>query len=396
MTAPLPLEEAQARLLALAAPLARETLPVEQTGGRYLAEDLRAARTQPAADLSAMDGFALVGAGPWSLIGESRAGHPFAGVLSPGEAVRISTGALMPLGADTVLIQEYAQCIGASVHLTGEAPVSGRHIRRSGFDFGTGDTVLTAGTRLGPAAIALALAAGHAAVAIHRAPRVMIIDSGDELAAEPRACAPHQVPASNGAMLAAMLAPLPCSTRRMGPVADDLGVVVRALESAGDADVIVTTGGASVGDHDLIRPALEAVGATIDFWRIAVRPGKPLLVARRDGQIMLGLPGNPVSSFVTAFLFLLPLVRALAGARAPLPRPIALPLLDALPPGGDRREFLRATWHRDGVRPQSERDSSALASLASADALIERPAHCDGTKAGTPVPVYLIENGGNA
>ncbi len=396
MTPPLALEDAQARLLALAAPLPAETMAVESAAGCYLAADLCAARTQPAADLSAMDGYALSGTGPWSLVGESRAGHPFGGVVEPGTAVRISTGALMPRGADTVLIQEDARRAGDTLHLAGDAPVAGRHIRRAGFDFRMGDTVLPAGTRLGPAAVALALAAGHAEIPVHRAPRIVIIDSGDELAADPRACPPHQVPASNGAMLAAMLAPLACTVQRIGPVPDDLEALAQSLEAARNADVIVTSGGASVGDHDLIRPALEAAGAQIDFWRVAMRPGKPLLVARHGSRIVLGLPGNPVSSFVTAYLFLLPLVRALAGACSPLPRPVMLPLAHAATAGGERREFLRGIWDGTGVYPLDERDSSALGALARANALIDRRAHASGTKAGTLVPVYLLETGGIA
>lgn len=396
MTGPLPLEEAQRRLLALARPLQAETLGVDQALGRFLAADLRAARTQPSADLSAMDGYALAGTGPWSLVGESRAGHPFAGCVEPGSAVRISTGAAIPQGATTVLVQEDARSDGSVVQLAGEMPLPGHHIRRAGFDFGKGDCVLAAGDRLTPAALALVLASGHAEVPVHRAPQVAIIDSGDELAADPAACAPGQVPASNGTMLAAMLAGIPCSTRRIGPVADDLRTLACAFDEARDADVIVSSGGASVGDHDLVRPALEALGAEMEFWRVAIRPGKPLLVARRGDRIVLGLPGNPASSFVTAFLFLLPLVRALAGSRAPLPPQVMLPLAGDAPQGGPRREFLRAVWTGAGVKPLDERDSSALRSLAIANALIDRPPHSEGTKAGTPVPVYLLENGGIA
>jgi molybdopterin molybdotransferase len=392
MTPPLPLEEAQARLLALAAPLTAEQVPVVAAGGRYLAEPLLARRTQPAADLSAMDGYALTGSGPWRMIGESRAGHPFPGALRDSEAIRISTGALMPSGADTVLIQENAQRNGASL-VAIEAPLAGRHIRRAGFDFRAGDTVLDAGARLDPAAIALALSAGHAEVAAHRLPTIAVIDSGDELVADPRDCAPHQIPASNGAMLAAMVGGLASEVQRLGPVVDDLAALVTALDHASNADVIVTTGGASVGDHDLIRPALETAGATLGFWRVAIRPGKPLLVATRRKQIILGLPGNPVSGFVTAWLFLLPMLRALAGSRQPLPVAVPLPCATDLPPGGERREFLRARWDGAALHPVAERDSSALAALAGANALIDRPPHADGTKAGTPVPAYLLGNG---
>lgn len=396
MNAPLPLEEAQARLLAMAGPLPTETLALDAALGRYTAAPLIARRTQPAADLSAMDGYALLGDGPWSVVGESAAGHPFAGAIGAGQAVRISTGALMPDGADTVLLQEDARREGTVVHLAGDPPLPGRHIRRTGFDFRAGEEVLPAGTRLDAAATALALSAGHGEARVHGAPSLAIIDSGDELAADPAACNRHQIPASNGAMLAAMVASLPCTATRLGPVPDDLAALASALEAARGADIVVTSGGASVGYHDLIRPALEAAGANIDFWRVAIRPGKPLIVARRERQIVLGLPGNPVSGFVTAFLFVLPLVRALAGSRAPLPLPVPLPLANDLPPGGERREFLRARWDGAGVHPLGERDSSALRTLASANALIDRAAYANETKAGTPVPVYLFQNGGIA
>jgi len=396
MTVALPLEEAQARLLALAAPLAEETLPVQAALGRYTSVAVLARRTQPAADLSAMDGYALLGPGPWTVIGESRAGHPFSGTVRQGKAIRISTGALMPPGADTVLLQEAARHEGAALHLVGDPPEPGRHIRRAGFDFHAGDQVLPAGTRLGPAAIALLLSAGLGSVAVHRAPRVVIIDSGDELAADLDQCAAHQIPASNGTMLAAMTATMPRTMTRIGPVRDDLGALMAALDAARDADLIVTSGGASVGDHDLIRPALEAIGARIEFWRVAIKPGKPLLVATRGGQIVLGLPGNPVSTFVTAFLFMLPLLRALAGGADLTPSALPLPTVRDLPPGGERREFLRAHWDGAALHPVDQRDSSALRALAAANALIDRPAHAPRTKAGTSVPAYLLENGGIA
>ena len=283
MTPPLPLAEAQQRLLSAVEPLPAETVAVERAVGRYLAEPLVAARTQPAADLSAMDGYAVRAddlAGPWKVVGESAAGHPFSGSLQPGEAIRISTGALMPPGDGAVLLQENALREAATLALNGEGDPTPRHIRRAGFDFREGDALLEAGARIGPAQLALALAAGRGEVAVHRLPSLAILDSGDELAADPTACAPHQIPASNGAMLAAMAAPHAASVLRLGPVPDRMDAMLAALDKAADADVIVTSGGASVGDHDLVRPALEQWGAQIDFWRVALRPGKPLLVAR--------------------------------------------------------------------------------------------------------------------
>jgi molybdopterin molybdotransferase len=231
---------------------------------------------------------------------------------------------------------------------------------------------------------------------VYALPRLAVLDNGDELAADPANCAPGQIPASNGAMLAAMASPYVASVLRLGPVPDRLEAMTAALEHAGDADVIVTSGGASVGDHDLVRPAIEAWGGTLDFWRVAIKPGKPLLVARKGKQVVLGLPGNPVSSFVTAQLFLLPLLRKLGGASNPLPHVIDARLDGALPSGGARLEFLRAQWRDGRLRPISEQDSSALRALAAADALVERPVDAPAAEDGDPVRAYLLDNGGIA
>lgn len=387
------LEEAQTRLLALVPQLPLETVPVDAALGRFLAEDLRAARTQPPADLSAMDGYALSpGAGPWRMVGESRAGAPYAAALASGEASRISTGAIMPEGADRVLLQEDAVREGESVIAT-DLPPPGRHIRKRGFDFAAGDLLLSRGTRITPARLALALAAGHGTVTVPRCPRVAVMDSGDELSPDPAACLPHQIPASNAAMIAAMLAPLGCDVTRIGPVPDERAALAAALAQAEGADVLVTSGGASVGDHDLIKPALADWGAETAFWRVAIKPGKPLLVATRGAQVILGLPGNPVSSFVTAFLFALPLVRAAMGDPDPLPRAITMIAGEDLPPTERRREFLRGVVEGDRVRLAGSQDSSALSALAAADALIDRPAGSAAVRAGDAVRVFLLQNG---
>ena len=398
MKPPIELAEAQARLLAMARPLAAEEIGAEKALGRCLAAPLTARRTQPSADLSAMDGYAVTAGepGPWRLVGESAAGHPFAGTLGAGEAVRISTGAPMPDGAGAILLQENAAREREQVALNGEGDPTARHIRRKGFDFSQGDTVLDAGTRIGPAQLALAIAAGNATLPIRRRARLAILDSGDELASDPAECAPHQIPASNGAMIAAMAGGLARDIHRLGPVPDRLDAVTAALEAAAEADIIVTSGGASVGDHDLIRPALEEWGAEIDFWRVAMKPGKPLLVARKGEQIILGLPGNPVSSYVTAFLFLLPLLRALAGDAHPLPDVMQLTLGDDLPPTGARLEFIRAVRAGGMVSPVNEQDSSALRALAASNALIRRDIHSPAAMRGEMVNAYLLANGGIA
>ncbi len=393
MSAHLALEEAQARLLALAPLLPVEAIPTEAALGRILAEDIRAARTQPAADLSAMDGYAIGGGeGPWTLVGESRAGAPFAGTLNAGETARISTGAVVPAGADRVLLQEDAMVAEGCVTAT-DLPPPGRHIRVRGFDFGAGDVLITRGTVMTPGRIALALAAGHGQVMTPRRLRVAVMDSGDELSPDPAHCAPHQVPASNAAMIAAMLAPLGCEVTRLGPVPDDHAALAAAFAEAEGADILITSGGASVGDHDLIKPALTEWGAEIAFWRIAIKPGKPLLIATRGHQIILGLPGNPVSSFVTAFLFALPLVRAGQGHPDPLPRAVNLCAGEALPAIGPRREFLRAVSDGTSVRLAGSQDSSALTALATANCLIDRAAGAEAVAAGDMVRVFNLQNG---
>jgi molybdopterin molybdotransferase len=401
---PLPLEEAQARLLALAQPLDLQRVDADAALGYYLAEPVLARRTQPNTALSAMDGYAVVGdetSGPWQVVGESAAGHPFVGRFGAHEAIRISTGAVLPEDASAVILQEDLTRDGDRIMLSGSGPVPpGKHIRMRGLDFFEGQQILAAGSSIGAAQLALALSAGHRHLPVHRAPKVLVMDSGDELSADPEVCAAHQIPASNGAMLAAMARSLPCDVRRIGPVPDTMKALAEALEQGSDADVIVTSGGASVGDHDLIRPALEAWGARIGLWRVAIRPGKPILIATRDSgtkrQIVLGLPGNPVSSHVTAYLFMLPLLRALLGAAAPLPRALTMRLEADLPPNGERRAFVRATWSGETVRGQAVQDSSALTSLAASNILIDRPANAPAALAGDNVRALWIGHGGIA
>jgi molybdopterin molybdotransferase len=395
MSPALPLDEAQQRLLATITPLPGETLSVDRACGRWLAHDLSALRTQPAADLSAMDGYAVTVddlAGPWQVVGESAAGHPWPHLLHPGEAVRIATGALIPAGAGAVVVQEDCRREGDRVTLAGAGPTPpDKHIRRAGLDFTLGMPLLPGGTRMGPAQIALAITGGHGAVEVGPLPRVAIIDSGDELGAMGAPCPPHQIPASNGAMLAAMVGALGCPVTRIGPVRDDLTALVAALESCEGADVIVTSGGASVGDHDLVRPALERWGATLAFWRVAMRPGKPIMHARRGDMHVLGLPGNPVSSLVCAHLFLLPMLRAMAGAGQVLPGRVMARLASPLPAGGERTEFLRGWWDGHSVVPNPMRDSSALAALAASNCLIERPISAEPAKTDEFVAIHLLD-----
>ena len=389
----LPIAEAQARLFALAMPVAPETVPLAQAAGRWAATPVLALRTQPAADLSAMDGYALRFAdlpGPWRVVGESAAGRPFAGAVGAGEAARIFTGAALPAGADTVLIQEEARRAGDLLHLAGEGPpYLGRNTRRRGLDFATGDRLIAAGERLTPARIAVAATAGHGALPVRRRVRVALAATGDELVEPGAALSPEALPESNRAMLAAMVADLPVELIDLGILPDRLEIQRDAFAGA-QCDLLVTTGGASVGDHDLVRPALEAAGAAIDFWRVALRPGKPMMAGRLGPATVLGLPGNPVSAFVTAVLFVRPLIAHLAGAADPLPRTRRGVLGEDLPANHMRTDYLRGA-ERDGlVYPAAVQDSSMLLTLARSTCLIVRPAGAPPAQAGESAEILAL------
>jgi len=340
-----------------------------------------------------MDGYAVRWAdmpGPWTLAGAIQAGAlPPETQLAPGTAMRIFTGAPMPPGADTVVLQEDVDADGRQVRLTGEGPAEGnRHVRGQGSDFIANGALLPAGTRLGSPQLALAALAGHGALPVRARPRIAIVSTGDELVPPGAPCPPGKLPASNGVMLRAMATKAGGVIASENLVPDDLPAITAALVAASDADIIVTSGGASVGDHDLVRPALEAAGGSIDFWRIAMRPGKPLIVGRLGRAIVLGLPGNPVSAMVTGALFLLPLIRHLAGSPDPLPQPRTLPLGAEMPPVGKRAEFVRANV-RDGIAmPLNFQDSAAMHAAARADALIYRPADAPGARSGDLAQVF--------
>ncbi len=385
--------DAQRRLFALAAPVVIERVPLRDAAGRWAAEPVAALRTQPELPLSAMDGYAIRFAdlpGPWRVIGESAAGRPFAGAIGAGEAVRIFTGAPLPDGADTILVQEEARRDDDMLALGGEGPpASGAHVRVAGLDFAHGETLIDTGARLTPARIALAAIAGHATLPVRRRIRIAIAATGDELRAPGEPLATGQLPESNGAMLAAMLAPLPVELIDLGILPDRIDALTHAF-AAVDADLLVTTGGASVGDHDLVRPALEAAGAGIDFWKVAMRPGKPVMAGRMRDTMVLGLPGNPVSAHVTALLFVLPMVAHLSGAADPLPRRRSAILGSPLPPNGPREDHIRAV-HRDGRVPAADRqDSSMLRILAGSDCLIIRAPHVPAAAPGDSVEILDI------
>ncbi|HWJ68962.1 MAG TPA: gephyrin-like molybdotransferase Glp [Sphingobium sp.] len=383
----LPVAEAQARLLALATPLAPQSVPLIDAARHYLSEPLLARRDQPWADLSAMDGYAIRHAdmpGPWRLAGEMAAGAALpAERLAPGTAMRIFTGAPMPPGADSVVLQEDITAQDDLIRLTGDGPgTAGRHVRPRASDFAAGSELMAGGSYLTPPRLALAALAGHASLPVHSRPRVALLSTGDELVPPGAPCPPGKLPASNAVMLRAMLENAGATVIRSDIVPDDLSQLVATLRACAGADIIVSTGGASVGDHDLVRPALEAAGGNIDFWRIAMRPGKPLIVGRLGSATFLGLPGNPVSAMVTAALFLLPLARRLAGSTHPLPRSQAVRLGTAMPAVGGRTNFIRATLVDGVITPVDFQDSAAMQAAAAANALLIRPANTPAAQAG--------------
>jgi molybdopterin molybdotransferase len=373
----IPLAEAQARLIALAKPVSSETVPLSRANGRWLATDIAAIRTQPARDLSAMDGYAVraTSRDSWRVVGESAAGKPFSGPVSEDEAVRIFTGAALPEGCDSIIIQENVTREGDVIALLDDTPPqTGKHVRARGTDFAAGEVLIEAGTRLNPAKIALAAMGGHGSAHVRRAVRIAMISSGDELVAPGTASDDDHIPATNALMIAAMLDGWPVEINDIGIVADTLDALSDALKIAATADIIVTSGGASVGDHDLVRPALMAAGASLDFWKVAMRPGKPLMAGQLGDSLVLGLPGNPVSAFVTAILFLKPAIAALSGTAEILPRVGTAMLGAPMPAVGARTDHIRARLSENRLFPVGIDDSAVLKGLASADALIVRAA----------------------
>lgn len=388
----LPVPEAQMRLLALTTERPIIDVPLREAAGRWVARDILARRTQPASDLSAMDGYAIRFAdmpGPWTVIGESAAGRPFAGTVAPGEATRIFTGAALPSGADTVLIQEEAGREGPTLQLTGEGPGHrGRNVRRRGLDFEEGATLITAGQRLTPARIAVAATGGHGTLPVRQRVRVAIAATGDELV-PPGSGDPVALPESNGVMLAALLADLPVEIIDLGILPDDLNTLRDAFAGV-EADLLVTTGGASVGDHDLVQPALKAAGGQVDFWRIALRPGKPMMAGRLGDTVVLSLPGNPVSAFVTATLFVRPLIAHMAGAADPFPAPIPAILGEDMPANGPRIDYLRAAMIDGRVHAAAIQDSSMLLTLARSTCLVIRRPHAPAAQAGDSAEILML------
>jgi molybdopterin molybdotransferase len=389
----LPFAAALERLLAGVEALPAQAVSIDQCAGRVLAQPLLAHLTQPPFAAAAMDGYAIRWADlhqSWRVVGESAAGHGWPGTLAAGETVRIFTGAPLPAGADTIVVQEEVARDGDIARLNGEGPPhEGAHIRKAGQDFAAGDMLIVAGTRLAPAHLGLAAAAGHGELPVVRRPRVTLVATGDELVPPGVMPGPGQIASSNPSMLAPLLRWAGADVEDPGLIPDRADALAAAVENS-DADLILTIGGASVGDHDLVVPVLRQLGAELDFWKIALKPGKPLLAGRLAGHRVLGLPGNPVSAFVTALLFAVPLVARMAGRRHALPL-ATLPLAAPLPANGPRRDHLRARRVAGGVEAFARQDSALLSLLASADVLIIREPHAPAAAAGAPVTCIALD-----
>lgn len=399
----LPVDEALTRLLEAAVPVTEsETLPLAECDGRVLAADVTARLTQPPFDASAMDGYALrsvdapdIGS-VLTIIGQAAAGHAFSGTVDEGEAVRIFTGAPVPAGADTILIQEDAERLDGGKIRTAFRVSAGRHIRPRGQDFAEGEAALLQGRELGFTELTLAAAMNHASLGVYRRPLVAILATGDELLPPGSTLLPAQIIASNTHGIAALARKAGADILDLGIVADEDALIRSAIGKAvaAGADVLVTLGGASVGDHDLVQAALKAQGMQLDFWRIAMRPGKPLMVGAIGGMQVVGLPGNPVASLVCGLLFLEPLISRIA-RRAPIRRAATARTATPLKANDHRQDYLRARLSiaDDGAAVAEayvKQDSSMMKILAQSDCLIVRPPYAPQAEPGSQCTIIRL------
>ncbi|MGY4351746.1 molybdopterin molybdotransferase [Bradyrhizobium sp. GM7.3] len=398
----MPVSEALAAVLPGAEPLPEEMISLDEAYHRVLARDVAARRTQPPQAMSAMDGYAVRAAdaatidSELTVIGEVAAGRPFAGTVGTGEAVRIFTGGVVPFGADAVVIQEDTVADGKRITIK-EAAIAGRHIRPAGVDFREGDVLLRKGSRLTERDLALAAGMNHPHLAVFRRPKVAILATGDELVMPGTTPGHGQIVYSNGYALHALARSEGAETIDLGIAADTLEATTAGIRRAREsgADVLITTGGASVGDHDLVQQALRDEGIAMAFWKIAMRPGKPMMHGRLGAMGVIGLPGNPVSSYVCAFLFMVPLIRALSGRSVIHHRRERAVLGRDVGANDQREDYLRALLEErdDGTRvvvPVNHQDSSLLANLAAAQVLLVRAPFAPKAEAGTACEVLRL------
>jgi molybdopterin molybdotransferase len=397
----IPVAEARERILSAQSLAPVEHISLETALGRVLAEDVEAARTQPPSDLSAMDGYAVraadtdAGKPPLRLIGESAAGHGFAGEMQPGETVRIFTGAPLPAGSDAILIQEDAEAEDDLIQPT-EALKPGTYVRAAGLDFRAGDIGLSAGTRLSPRHIGLLAAMNVPWVAVRRRPRIALLSTGDELVRPGQLVGKDQIISSNALSVAGIVRLAGGEPLDIGIAPDRADALADCAANAAGADMLVTLGGASVGDHDLVQDVLGNKGLALDFWRIAMRPGKPLMFGKYGDMPLLGLPGNPVSSLVCGLIFLRPAILSMLGVEQTDPV-IRRGVLGTDMSGNDQREdYVRSRIHEDEsgqqtLLPFPRQDSSMLSVMSEAQALVIRPPHAPKVTAGEQIEYIALD-----
>ncbi len=397
----LPVDDAIARIGSAISPLPAEEVPVAEAGGRVLAEPLTARRTHPPFDGSAMDGYAVrltdTSTVPATLtvVGESAAGGSYDQPVLEGEAVRIFTGAPLPEGTDTIVIQEDTDRDGDTVVIK-EVPKPGQHIRCAGIDFKEGDSFFGTGRRLSASDVALAAAMNIPTLSVSRKPRVAFFATGDELVLPGEVPGPNQIVSSNSPGLTALISELGGIPVDLGIARDNEASIRACAERARDADILMTVGGASVGDHDLVQPVLTSMGLSVDFWRIAMRPGKPLMFGDFNGTPFLGLPGNPVSALVCGHLFLRAAIAARQGQQPAHPTLTPVTLTAELRENDKRQDYLRATLAvKDGVwtaTPLNRQDSSMLSALSRSHCLLVRPPHAPAANPGDVCPAVLLRS----
>lgn len=397
-------EEALSRILKNFAPLSAETVSLENALGRVLAKDVVANLTQPPADVSAMDGYAVRSAdiatataeapSELEVIGEAPAGSSYDGSVTTGQAVRIFTGGPVPQGADSIVIQENTERDGKTVRVLQSEP-AGRFIRPAGLDFTAGEVGLMAGTQLTARDLALAAAMNHPWLEVHRKPRVAILATGSEVVLPGQPVGPNQIVSSNTTALCAFVRACGGEPISLGIAPDDKDALAAMAEGAKGADLLLTTGGASVGDHDLVRSVLGEQGLELDFWRIAMRPGKPLIFGHLKDTPMIGLPGNPVSTLVCAYIFAGPAIRRMIGLDPHAQRLEKAVLATELGENDKRQDYLRATLERDSkgqllATPFARQDSAMLNLLRQADCLVVRPPFAKPAKSGDEVEILRL------